>query len=393
MQAEIVMIGTELLLGQIVDTNAAFMGQVLAENGINLYQKTTVGDNRQRIIRVLETALERADVVLTSGGLGPTEDDITRECIADVFGKPLELRQDLVQQLEARFQRIGRRPTANNLKQAYAPEGATAIENPNGTAPGLITEDKRGIVIAMPGVPRELKPMMRNDVMPFLRKRFNVSGLVHYRVLKVCGVGESTIDNAIGHLIRDSVNPTVGLLASPESVRIRIAARADTLEEATALIDDMARKVHTELPGMVMGMDNDTLEGVVDEMLRARGWRLALAESHTGGMLAQRLSSTAAISFAGALVLPSVPENMEEARRRALESAEQARRHFGAECGLASFPLDEAGRALAAFLTPGSTEVWELRFSSLSDIHQLRATVAIMEYLRRHLAGISEPLR
>ena len=305
MQAEIVMIGTELLLGQIVDTNATFMGQVLAENGINLYQKTTVGDNRERINRALETALARADVVLTSGGLGPTEDDITRECIAEVFGRPLELRPELVEELEARFRRIGRRPTGNNLKQAYAPEGAVALENPNGTAPGLMVEDARGIVIAMPGVPRELKPMLKDHVLPFLRKRFNLSGLVHYRVLKVCGVGESAIDTAIGPLIRDSANPTVGLLASPESVRIRIAARADTKAEAETLIDAMAAKVHVALPGLVMGVDDETLEGAVAAQLRARGWRLALAETHTAGMMAQRMSTADAASFAGGLVLPA----------------------------------------------------------------------------------------
>ncbi|HQH52729.1 MAG TPA: molybdopterin-binding protein, partial [Candidatus Hydrogenedentes bacterium] len=235
MQAEIIMIGTELLLGQIVDTNAAFMGRLLAENGINLYQKATVGDNPKRIVQAITAALERADVVLTSGGLGPTEDDITRECIAEVFASPLELRQDLVEQLKARFQRIGRRPTTNNLKQAQVPRGATPIENPHGTAPGLLVEDARGIVIAMPGVPRELHPMLCDKVLPFLRKRFSLKGLVHYRVLKVCGVGESAIDSAIGHLIRDSANPTVGLLASPEAVRIRIAARADTKDQATTL--------------------------------------------------------------------------------------------------------------------------------------------------------------
>lgn len=391
MQSEIIMIGTELLLGQIVDTNAAFMGKVLAENGVNLYQKTTVGDNRQRIIRALESSLERADVVLTSGGLGPTEDDITRECIAEVFGQPLELRDDLVEQLEARFRRIGRAPTANNMKQAWAPKGAAALENPNGTAPGLIVEDARGMVIALPGVPRELQPMLRNGVMPLLRKRFQLKGLVHYRVLKVCGIGESAIDNVIGDLIRDSVNPTVGLLASPEAVRIRIAARADTKAEAAAMIDAMAARVHEKLPGLVMGEDEATIEGSVDELLQVRGWRIALAESHTGGMIAQRMSCAGVKSFAGALVEPVAPCAQEAAAQQARTLAGQAQQQFGAECAFASVPLESEGAAAAVLLTPSDVLEWELRFSSLSDIHQLRAAIAVLERLRRLLANVSDP--
>jgi len=390
MQAEIIMIGTELLLGQIVDTNAAFMGRVLAENGINLYQKATVGDNPKRIVQAITAALERADVVLTSGGLGPTEDDITRECIAEVFASPLELRQDLVEQLKARFQRIGRRPTTNNLKQAQVPRGAAPIENPHGTAPGLLVEDARGIVIAMPGVPRELHPMLCDKVLPFLRKRFSLKGLVHYRVLKVCGVGESAIDSAIGHLIRDSANPTVGLLASPEAVRIRIAARADTKDEATTLIDEMDARVRELLPGLIMGVDEETLEGAVDTMLKSRGWRLAIAETHTGGMIAQRMSFVGAASFAGAMVIPEAPAGADDAARRVRELAEEARRQFGADCAFASVPCESPGSAIALFLAPGDTRQWELWFSSLGDIQQLRAAITGMEHLRRYLANVPE---
>jgi nicotinamide-nucleotide amidase len=386
MQAEIIMIGTELLLGQIIDTNASFIAQVLAENGINLYQKTTVGDNPHRIIQCLEAALERADVVLTSGGLGPTEDDITRECIAEVFGKPLELRPDLVEQIEARFQRIGRRPSTNNLKQAHAPTGAVAIENRHGTAPGLILEDPRGIVIAMPGVPQELKPMLRAKVLPFLRKRFNLKGVVHYRVLKVCGVGESTIDNAIGHLIRDSENPTVGLLASPDAVKIRIAARADTKAKALTMIDAMAAQIHQLLPGLIMGADDETLEEVIDELLKARGWRLALAETHTGGMIAQRLTFVGASSFAGGIITQAPPASASDAARHARELADQARRYFNVESAFASVPCEAPGTAVAVFVTPDESREWELRFSTLSENHQLRAAIACLEHLRRYLA-------
>jgi len=305
MQAEIVTIGTELLLGQIVDTNAAFIGQVLAENGINLYQKTTVGDNPECIRSALEGALGRSDVVLTSGGLSPTADDITRECVAQLLGRPLVFRQELYDQLAARFARFRFKMTENNEKQAMAPEGAIAIENPHGTAPGLIVEDDLGTVICMPGVPRELKPMLTDRVIPYLREKFGLRGVLQSRVLKVCGVGESRVDTAIADLIASQQNPTVGVLASPDAVHIRITARAQTLEEADGLIDPVDAAVHERLPGLVIGADDATLEQAVDTLLVDRGWRLAVAETHTGGMVAQRLTAAGVRCFAGGRILPT----------------------------------------------------------------------------------------
>ncbi len=237
MQCEMLMIGTELLLGQIADTNAAYMGRQLAENGINLYQKTTVGDNPARIVGALNDALTRADVVLCSGGLGPTEDDITRECVAEALGWPLEYHPELYEVLLARFSRLGRSVTENNKRQAMLPRGAAAIENPHGTAPGLIAESERGVIICMPGVPHELKPMLDERVIPWLKHRFGISGMLRYRSLKVCGIGESRVDALMGDLILSGANPTVGLLAGPDGVVVRIAARAETAEAAEALMD------------------------------------------------------------------------------------------------------------------------------------------------------------
>lgn len=386
MQAEIVMIGTELLLGQIVDTNAAFMGQVLAENGINLYLKTTVGDNAARIRAVLDGALERSDVVLTSGGLGPTEDDITRECVAELLDRPLEYRPELYDQLAARFAAFRAATiTKNNLKQAMAPQGAIALENPNGTAPGIIVEDARGTVICMPGVPWELKPMLTDQVIPYLREKYGIRGVLHSRVLKVCGVGESRVDAAIGELIVSQQNPTVGVLASPEAVRIRITARADTLEEANALIDLVDAQVRERLPGLIMGVDETTIEEVVDQLLTERGWTLAVAETHTGGMVARRLTTARASSFAGGRVLgPGAP------RREILDMAGAVRIECEASCGLAVAADATGETAVAAFVTPDGSEQWVLGAPSSDERAQIRSCVGALERIRRHLTGPSK---
>jgi len=385
MHTEMLMIGTELLLGQIVDTNAAFMGRILAENGILLYQKTTVGDNPERICGALRAALGRADVVLTSGGLGPTADDITRECVAEVLERPVEFRQDLYDVLEARFAGFGRTMTENNRKQATAPRGATAIENPHGTAPGLIVEADAGTVVCMPGVPLELRPMLTDRVVPYLRRRFGVRGLLHSRVLLVCGVGESNVDDAIGGLIATQQNPTVGVLASPEAVRIRITAHAATIGEADALIDPVDAEVRRRLPGRVMGADDDSIEGVVDGLLADRGWTLALDEALTGGMIAQRLVAASARTFVGGRVRPSDPHG--EAAGDALDLARAIRVHYAADCGVSIVPKWDRQLSQVALVTPSGDVEWTLGCPRTDKRSQVRLSVAVLEQMLRHLSG------
>ncbi len=388
MHAEIVMIGTELLLGQIVDTNASYIGQILAENGINLYQKATVGDNPQRIRHVLEDALSRADVVLTSGGLGPTEDDITRECVAELTGRPLEFRQELYEQLAERFARFRRPITENNRKQAYAPRGAIAIPNPNGTAPGLIVEDKRGVIICMPGVPHELHAMLSDSVLPYMRQKWGIEGVLHYRVLHVCGVGESRVDALIGDLIVESDNPKIGLLAYPDSVRIRLSARARTMEEANTMIDALEARVRSRLPGLIMGTGHETIEGVVDRMLEERGWKLAIAETYTGGAAAQRLVAAGAHSFAGSFVQP--PTASEALDAAAARLVDETRKRFPAECVLAISSHVEERRAWVLFEWPEGRAEWEIGFVQLDALNQVRGAVVALEHVRRALAGVPD---
>ena len=389
MQCELVMIGTELLLGQIVDTNAVFMAQTLAENGISLQRKTTVGDNPGRIRDVLESALQRSDVILASGGLGPTEDDITRECVAEVLGRPLEYRAELYDDLVTRFAHLKLNITENNRKQAYAPHGATAIDNPNGTAPGLLVDDDRGIVICMPGVPSELKPMLTDSVIPYLRKRFELPGVIHSRVLKVCGIGESRIDTAIGDLMVSQSNPTIGLLASPEAVRIRITARAEDIEKADALIDEIDARVRDRLPGLVMGTDDATIETVVDALLQERGWTLALAESHTGGIIAQRLTATHAQSFVGGLVAPAAQGG--DPAIAARDAALEARERYGADCGLGLAPDHQANCSAMYFVSPDGDAAWQLVRLGSGHRGQVRTATIALEQIRRHLCGVQPP--
>lgn len=381
------MIGTELLLGQIEDTNATHIARVLADNGINLYQKTTVGDNPDRIRGALNDALERSDVVLCSGGLGPTEDDITRECVAELFGRPLEYREEIFEIIESMFARFNLRMTENNKKQAMVPKDATVIDNPNGTAPGLLVDDERGIVICMPGVPRELYAMLDDSVIPFLRDRFDLSSLIHYRVLKVCGVGESHVDNAIGDLITDSQNPTVGVLANPLAVRIRIAAKAENMDAANALINPIDAEVRRRLPKLIMGVDDDTVEGVVNDLLAQRDWTLAVVETTSGGMIGQRLTAVMASQFVGARVLPIERVDLRNPQRKGRELAELAKEEYSATCSLAVLADPNAGATTAIFIHPNGTEEWTFGRTGQNEIAQARIATVSLEYIRRFLVG------
>ncbi|NUM52154.1 MAG: CinA family nicotinamide mononucleotide deamidase-related protein [Candidatus Hydrogenedentes bacterium] len=388
MNAEIVMIGTELLLGHIVDSNATHIGKVLAENGIGLYQKTTVGDNRQRITKVLEAALGRADVVLTSGGLGPTEDDLTREAVSDVFGKPLEFRQEAWDQIAAIFAFLKRPATENNKKQAFAPQGATLISNPNGTAPGIICGDERGEVICMPGVPRELYAMLEDSVIPYLRRKYSMQGVIHHRVLKICGVGESWVDSKMGDLMASLSNPQIGVLASPESVRIRISAKAETVEDCDRMIDEVDAQVRARMPGLIFGTNDETLEGVVDALFKKRGWTVAISETFTGGHIAQRLIAAGATCFAGGAVEKLDRYAGQDMKHAVVEAASLVRALYNADCGLALVTDPEAKTVYAAFIAPNGASEWESGYPRIDAAMQTRGAVLALERVRRCLSAV-----
>ena len=405
MRAELMMIGTELLLGQIVDTNAAFMARALAEHGINVYFKTTVGDNVERISAALETALSRADVVLCSGGLGPTEDDITRECVAGVLGRALEYHPEIYAAIEARFAHMGRKITENNRRQAMAPRGAEIVENPHGTAPGLFVDDPRGVIVCMPGVPAELKPMLTERVIPRLCERFGITGTLRYRVLRVCGMGESRVDALMGDLILSGANPTVGLLAAVDGVTIRIAARAESPEAADALIAPVAAEAAARLGGIAFEDRGRPVEGEVDALLAERGWTIALADAAAGGAAAARITAAGAACFAGGVVLPHgraaawaghpapVPPPPTEdlgdpLARTAVEIAGRLLLDYPVACALSLVADPAEKRTAGAVRTPEGWRLFGLGHYGSGATGQTRQAVIAWENVRRFLVGL-----
>ncbi|HEY53660.1 MAG TPA: CinA family nicotinamide mononucleotide deamidase-related protein [Caldilineae bacterium] len=290
MNAEIVTTGTELLLGEIVDTNATFIARQLREVGVNMYYKTTVGDNRQRLAEVLRHGLQRSDLIIVTGGLGPTVDDITREAVADATGQPLEQRPEIVEHLQAQFASWGRTLTENNLRQTFLPATAEIIPNPIGTAPGFLIETETSAIICMPGVPREMKRMMADWVLPFLQERMSGDRMIiSARILHTAGIGESAIDDRIADLMTVG-NPTIGLAAHLGRVDIRLAAQAATPEEAQVMLADLEAEVRQRLAPWIYGVDDDTLASVIAELLRQRRATLALAETNTQGRIAASFS-------------------------------------------------------------------------------------------------------
>ena len=297
LNAEIVAIGSELLLGQIVDTNSAWMAQQLAPLGVNLLYKTVVGDNPGRMREVLAQAMERSDAVITSGGIGPTQDDLTREMVAEITGRELVRDPHLVAQIEERFHRRGLITTPNNLKQADIPAGAIPVENPNGTAPSFIVEQPESVVICLPGVPFEMKWLFENEVVPYLRRRFDLTEVILSRVLKVADLGESSVDDRIGHLMASLSNPTVGVLAHPGQVDVRITAKSNNEDEARVLIDPVEAEVRALLGRHLFGADEQSMEDVVGVLLREKGVTVAVYEDVTAGMVAERVLRAAGDRF------------------------------------------------------------------------------------------------
>jgi nicotinamide-nucleotide amidase len=290
--AEIITIGTEILLGEIVDTNTRYLAQNLRNLGVDLYRTITIGDNEDRIASAIRESMERADIVITTGGLGPTVDDPTREAVAKAAGVETEFREDLWQQVVATIARYGRTPSENQKRQAYVPKGALGIANPVGTAPCFIVETERNAVISLPGVPNEMEHVLHESIIPYLQKRFNLNEVIKVRVLHCSGLGEGLIDEKITDLEMLS-NPTVGLAAHTGVVDVRIAAKAKSESEANAMIAEVEGQVRERLGNIVFGVDEDKLEEVVLDLIARRGLTLTTIESGLDGLLARRIPHTA----------------------------------------------------------------------------------------------------
>ena len=294
---EILAVGTELLLGQLVDTNTAFIAAQMAENGIDVYATHAVGDNRERIAARIRASLAQTDGVITSGGLGPTVDDVTKEAVCDALGVEPEMNEAALGFIEERFAFMGRVMRENNRKQALLPRGALVLENPNGTAPGFVAVNGDGkFVASMPGVPGEMKPMLAERLLPWLRERLHVTSSITTRVLKTIGMAESEIDHRIGDLFAAYENPKIGVLAHGGRCDVKMMAKASSAAEAAALIAPLEAQLRERLGPVVFGADDDTLESVVARDLIACGETVALAESCTGGLVAATLARVPGVS-------------------------------------------------------------------------------------------------
>ena len=292
--AEIITIGTEILLGEIVDTNTRYIARTLRGMGVNIFRTITIGDNVERIAEAIDHSMQRAEIVITTGGLGPTVDDPTREAIARAVCVELEFREDLWEQIVTIISRYGRKPSENQRRQAYIPKGALAIPNPVGTAPCFIVETEHNAVASLPGVPNEMEHILHESIIPYLQKRFDLNEIIKIRILHCAGLGEGMIDEKIDDLEKLS-NPTVGLAAHTGVVDIRIAAKAKSEADADAMIADIESQIHERLGDVIFGANEDTLEDAALTAVAKRGWTLTGVESGLDGALARKIPHTASI--------------------------------------------------------------------------------------------------
>lgn len=305
LSVETIAVGTEMLLGQQTDTNTVFITAALAAAGIDVYGTHAVGDNRARIAGAMRGALDRVDGIITTGGLGPTVDDLTKEAACDALGLEMELHEPSLKQMQDFFAHIGREMRENNRKQAYVPRGSFVLENPRGTAPGFVAFGGDGKFIAcMPGVPREMRPMLTEILIPFLRERYGIHDAIYTRILHTVNIGESEIDHRIDDLFRSGENPKIGVLAHEALCDVKIMAKAATAEEAQSLIAPLEREIRARLEGHIYGADAASLQAAIHALVQARGETLAVAESCTGGRVASALTAVpgSSKSFLGGIV-------------------------------------------------------------------------------------------
>ncbi len=419
MRAEVVAVGTELLLGQVIDTNSAWIGEHLAMSGIDCNFQTRVGDNIGRIASALRAALARNEAVVICGGLGPTQDDVTREAIALVMNVPLVRDAAVLQAIRDRF--ASRRPgwtmPENNERQADVPEGATVIAQTMGTAPGLICPVGNKVMYAVPGVPYELHDMLERAVLPDLRRRSGQASVIRSRTLRTWGHTES----GVAELVKDRVEalesggpgvPTIAFLASGmEGIKVRVTVKADDEPRATALLDAEEAELRAVLGDSVFGVDEETMESAVGRLLLQRGWSLGVAESLTGGLVASRVVAVPGASawFRGAVVaydaavkrsLLGVGDGPVVTGEAAAAMAEGARRVLGADVGLSTTgvagPTEQEGRPVGTVVVglslPRSTpEGVELRLPGDRERVRQLATISALDALRRRLRALDQP--
>jgi nicotinamide-nucleotide amidase len=407
---EILAVGTELLLGQIVNSNATAIAQRLADRGFIHHHQAVVGDNAERMAEAISAAIRRADGLIITGGIGPTQDDITREVVAGVAGVPLTYDETYAEAMRQRWEALGRDFPSSNLRQAYRPEGAEIVRNDKGSAPGFLIEVDGCWIASLPGVPAEMLPMLDEHVLPFLQRiSGDADGVVMSRLIRSWGMSEAAVGELFEDLFGTSENPTVAFLASSGEIKVRLTARAATPAAARSLIGPVEDIVRERLGSHVFGADDDTIEAVIHQMLLERNWTVGTAESATGGMIAGRLTSVPGCSatFRGSIVsyatdvkasLLGVPGDVMEthgvvSEETALEMAHGARNRLGVDVAVAVTgsagpePLErDVGTMCIAVTTPTLERSRTIRmpgdrervrtYTSTAALHHLRLAIA-----------------
>ena len=409
MRCSVVAVGTELLLGQIVDTNSSWIGEQLAANGIDSLLQVKVGDNHQRIVDVIRSALVEADAVIMCGGLGPTHDDLTREAIAEVMGVDLVMHDDIAQVIRNIFESRGRRMADNNLQQAMVPVGAAVIHQTRGTAPGLLCPVGDKVIYAVPGVPHEMQDMMERAILPDLRARSGDTSVIASRVIRTWGESESGLNERLNPIIaqlEEIGNPTLAFLASGwEGIKVRLTAKGADSQQAHAVLDEWQAKVLEVVGDVVFGFDADNMESVVLNLLREQGLTLGLAESVTGGLVSGRLTSIPGASdvLRGSVVsyssevkfdLLGVPRGPVVNEAAAVAMAEGARRVLGADVALSltgvAGPAEQDGQpvgtlCIAVAMNGRSTVSTTLRMPGQRDQMRQMSVISSLDFLRKQL--------
>lgn len=357
MKAEIITVGTEILLGDILNTNCRYLSRELAAMGIEMYYQITVGDNEERLLKTLKESLSRSDIVICTGGLGPTEDDITKEVCAKYFGYELELHKPSLDAMIERFKHMNRVPTKNNEKQAYFPKEAYILKNDNGTAPGCIMEKEGKMIVVLPGPPKEMESMFENYVKPYLSKL--TDDVIESEVLRIIGVGESKVENDILDIIDSQTNPTIATYAKGYECTLRITAKAKSVEEAKELIKPMSDEMKRRFGQSLYATGETSIEEVVAKMLVENNLKIAVAESCTGGMVSASLINYPGIS---SVFMEGCVTYSNEAKMKSLGVKKETLDVYGAvsdkcakemACGVAARYNTNVGIATTGIAGPG----------------------------------------
>jgi nicotinamide-nucleotide amidase len=406
MIVEVIAVGTELLLGQIINSNTSTMGAALAERGIDAHYQQTVGDNLSRIASAISVALDRSDAVVMTGGIGPTQDDITREAVCEVTGRELVYSEEYADRLREWWSRRGREMPTSNLRQAYYPQGAEMLPNPRGTAPGLVLEHEGKLIFCVPGVPAEMEHLMFAEVLPRLVAASGDEQVIASRLIRTWGRPESEVAEILDDLYTSSVNPSLAFLASNSEIKIRVTAKASTQAEAWLLIEPMEMEVRSRLGDNVFGSDDETIERVLLQLLSDRGYSVGTAESMTGGMVSARLTE---LPGSSAVVKGGLVAYDSELKQRllgltdvaevvtaeaALAMARGAQKLLEVDVAVAVTgsagpePMEKpVGTVIIGVATPGDARVRELRFSGDRERLRTYGTAAALHLTRLALIG------